>query len=270
MSLEASSPPVPSYDTWPVIAHVETDRYCDYCGYNLNTQVVRRDPDLQLLLVRCPECGRLHPAGELLTSRYIWFRRWALSIAIVWIIILLGLLILLTIMQGALCRMPLEVLSGWDKIMTATGEKWVRQPQLDAELKVQVYFWGGLGSVTLGGLMGLLAVVCCYHLRRSRYYLFFFVWALLIGGVIVGVWRSEEPQLLIWGLPHILRQSLIYLIGAVAAIIWGRAFARWMLTIILPPKIRQVMSFLWLVDGLPPPAIPAAGEKEATSLSSPA
>jgi len=48
----------------PVIGHVQTDTFCEGCGYNLHTQAVVREARLGILICRCPECGAACKAAD--------------------------------------------------------------------------------------------------------------------------------------------------------------------------------------------------------------
>ena len=65
------------FERLPVIAHIETDRFCQRCSYNMRTQAVRRDPRTELLLARCPECGRFDSVRDHVTATKAWVQRLA-------------------------------------------------------------------------------------------------------------------------------------------------------------------------------------------------
>jgi hypothetical protein len=64
---------------------LETDHFCD-CGYNLHGQLVTRDERLKFMIVRCPECGRFHPAGHGVAARSLWLGRFATSMLALWLV----------------------------------------------------------------------------------------------------------------------------------------------------------------------------------------
>ena len=78
---------------------VETDAFCD-CGYNLHGQPVWRDEELQILLCRCPECGRHAAAGRFTGIHAAWLHRLSFALIVSWVGFLLGLFIFLTFMLG--------------------------------------------------------------------------------------------------------------------------------------------------------------------------
>ncbi len=58
------------------------------------------------------------------------------------------------------------------------------------------------------------------------------------------------PGLIDWAREYIVGFALVRLIGALLAVWAGRPFARLTVRIFLPPRIRSVLAFLWLADGL--------------------
>ena len=79
------------FEHWPAIAQVQTDRFCDHCGYNLHTQAIRREPRTQVLMIRCPECGRFHPASEAGVRLAVWSRRLASVAIVLWVLCVISL-----------------------------------------------------------------------------------------------------------------------------------------------------------------------------------
>lgn len=72
---------------------VETDAFCEQCGFNLHTQPVWRDERLGILVCRCPECGGHQAAGTLTTVGYSWLSRLALAGMFVWVTLVFSLLV---------------------------------------------------------------------------------------------------------------------------------------------------------------------------------
>ncbi|MEM8874298.1 MAG: hypothetical protein AAGD32_08555 [Planctomycetota bacterium] len=72
------------------MAQVETDLFCNECGFNLHAQRVWRDERLDLLLCRCPECGRHHPAGQVVSATRPWLRRFGILLLSVWVLGVIG------------------------------------------------------------------------------------------------------------------------------------------------------------------------------------
>ena len=68
---------------------VEADQFCP-CGYNLHGQRVTFDERLDIPVVRCPECGKWHPAGHGSTAMRPWLARLATVLLAVWCLFNLG------------------------------------------------------------------------------------------------------------------------------------------------------------------------------------
>ena len=71
------------------------------------------------------------------------------------------------------------------------------------------------------------------------------------------IWQAEAPELVDWGTPYIVAHAAAHLAGGLLGVVFGRPFARLLATLLLPPRLRQVLAFLWLTDGKQPPAIAA-------------
>ncbi|MEM7809580.1 MAG: hypothetical protein AAF561_15835 [Planctomycetota bacterium] len=77
------------------LAVVETDVFCS-CGYNLHGQRTQVDERLGFVTVRCPECGKWHPANQYATSNSVWLRRFATFVLFCWVLALLLILLAAT------------------------------------------------------------------------------------------------------------------------------------------------------------------------------
>lgn len=62
---------------------IQADQFCG-CGYNLHGQRVSFDERLEFPVVRCPECGKWHPAGHGSTALRPWLARLATVALAVW------------------------------------------------------------------------------------------------------------------------------------------------------------------------------------------
>jgi hypothetical protein len=83
----APSPATP-HDT-PTGYHIQADRPCARCGFNLFGQPIVREPHYNLTAARCPECGQLAALQEY-PALGRWANRWARVLAAAWIVLLLG------------------------------------------------------------------------------------------------------------------------------------------------------------------------------------
>ncbi|MCH9033923.1 MAG: hypothetical protein IID42_05400 [Planctomycetes bacterium] len=95
------------------LACVESDRFCNRCGYNLRTLPIRRDDRTKILLVRCTECGQYQPANDLAAVTRPWLHRVSAFFLILWIVFLVAVYVHLGIAQGAVMYGTLDVLTGW-------------------------------------------------------------------------------------------------------------------------------------------------------------
>jgi hypothetical protein len=177
----------------PPVAYIETDRYCEHCGYNLRTQPVVREPHTQFLVARCPECGRFHPAAEHTSAGRLWLRRLATLLLFLWIVVVAHAGAGVLLAQGAWGMLTLEELTHYRRVpLTA-----------NPAAKTQRY------SYT----------------------------------------REVDPNVANFGL------FMTLILGASAATAGlGGLLARVIVRVVLPPRVRPTLSFLWLVDGKPLPA----------------
>jgi hypothetical protein len=63
---------------------LETDTFCQNCGYNLFGQEVFRDSRLGLLVCQCPQCEQFYPAGIPQTAKSWWSARLAMLCVMAW------------------------------------------------------------------------------------------------------------------------------------------------------------------------------------------
>ena len=77
-SIETHSPAAP-------LAVIETDAFCERCGFNLRSQPIWRDERLGLLVCRCPECGGHQSATGRASALSPWLHRLALLLTIAWV-----------------------------------------------------------------------------------------------------------------------------------------------------------------------------------------
>lgn len=70
------------------LGQLESDRFCDGCGYNLHGQQVWRDERLGIPVCRCPECGRHHAVQQGTTAAVLWLKRLTSVFVIGWVMLL--------------------------------------------------------------------------------------------------------------------------------------------------------------------------------------
>lgn len=71
------------------LGHIVGDRACVKCQFNLVGQPIFRERHYDMTIVRCPECGTVAALQEYpLLGR--WANRWAMLLAALWLLVLLG------------------------------------------------------------------------------------------------------------------------------------------------------------------------------------
>lgn len=275
--------PVIEFDRQPAVAFVETDRYCEGCGYNLRTQPVRRDARTRVLLCRCPECGGFQPVREGVTAGQVWLQRLGTLGLFLWIVTILGIVFGLGAAQVGFIFIPLEELTTHRQVtipspsssqpsassarttvisggrititqsgMTTTYRREVRQtyPYYRAFMALM----HGM-SFALGFVLMMIAVVVFHHWRRWGYVVPAVLVPVATGVLAWEIWWVDCPHLIDWATPMIVAQAGACLAGGLTGILLGRPLARLLVMLLLPPRLRQVLVFLWLSDGKSPPAV---------------
>ncbi|MCH8878396.1 MAG: hypothetical protein IID34_00760 [Planctomycetes bacterium] len=245
----------------PILAYVEVDRYCPHCAYNLRTQPVRRDGPTRLLVARCPECGAFDAVANAMTATKPWLSRLAMLGLLLWIIALLWSIFGLSFAQGAVNYVTLEEFTFWQQGPASSPPAGVllrpyRRVLRPDYLTRDYYFTMSLaifGSFALAFLLIAMLVVVCHHWRRVVFVCFAVVHTLVVSAFVWEIWRHDVPGLFDWGREYIVAFAIVRLVGALAAVWAGRPLARLTVRIFLPPRIRSVLAFLWLADGLEPP-----------------
>lgn len=242
------------------VATVETDRFCDRCGYNLRTRPVLREARTKLLIIRCPECGVFHAAATGHAELRPWLARLGAFALGVWVVGLLAITFATYAIHAGLSFVTLDVLTGWEQVPIASstpnamGFNYVRVYRPPTRPLDQL----GLGvalavSLLLPLACFMLLSMAFHHWRRAV--MVALAIALSMGAYtfvrFVAVEQSPDIVLLApWVIPaHALLSAAGGLIGAT----WGREIARFVLRIVLPPRARSVFAFVWVADGLEPP-----------------
>lgn len=273
----------------PLEAHarIEADLFCDQCGYNLYTQAVRRDERLGILIVRCPECGRFQPAGVASNAQKLWLSRFSSILIAFWCLFLLAIIVLGGMGLGGLQVAHVESLTSseyiapggvnayrqWDaqaqKVIWYSSEtgkpiegqtpEWRRTflPMADVfrdkVASLLIVFLMLLAPLVFGGLLATLM----WHIPRRRYWIGLLLPFIAAVCIIASIHINESDRggkismvAAIVGAAAIEQASLM-LIGALL----GRTVARFFATLLVPPRPRQAIAFLWTVDGKPPPSV---------------
>jgi len=261
-------------DAPSLVGRVETDRFCVGCGYNLHTQGVWRDPATQLLVCRCPECGRFDAVGGTVTAGQLWLHRIGLPLLFVWIIIVIGLPVGLLFGHGALVVETLEELTRYQPASTAPAPTtqmtlpsgqviayqanvpWTRQPRGDFPYRRLVIATLLVVAGQLGFCLVAWVAVVAHHWRRWGYWILASLPPLGVGGLVWYIWAHDFPLLRDWATPYVVGLTLANVVGGALGVYLGRPAMRLVLRLTLPPRIRQTLAFLWIADGKPPPHVP--------------
>ena len=284
-----------AFATQPIVATIEVDRFCEKCGYNLRTQPVRRDPRTEILLCRCPECGRFEYARDGSTAGRVWLNRLGTWMTFGWMaLLILAVLALggahLGLISGTVdeltryrpIQMPPTTVpapqtlpsAGTAAPLVVPGPNGVitvqpivpTPPQIqiantvwkrglaDMTMDRLVFLWMMRGlSLATGYTLVLLLLVAAHHWRRWAYVI---PLLLMAAAAAIPAWflvRHEMPELMNWFKPILAIATGLFVLGGLVAVPTGRPLTRRAATILLPPRLRQVLAFLWLADGKPPP-----------------
>ncbi len=102
------------------ISVVETDTFCESCGFNLMTQRIWREETLGLLVCRCPECGRHHSAQSRSTAGTVWMHRLGTLGLMIW-----GLVVLLVVAGMYFGQIGMQAVAEerltWQRLETKDG-----------------------------------------------------------------------------------------------------------------------------------------------------
>jgi hypothetical protein len=268
-------------------ARFEADFFCTNCGYNLYTQPVTRDERLGILVVRCTECGRYQPAGVASNAARVWLARFAAILLFFWIVCVLGFVFGSTFGLGALQSGHVEALTtsgyftpdgvrlyrGYDP--TARKSIWVRMDNdeqvlidnpvyrrtftVDRELRREPIFFAFICALVLLPpiTFGVVMSVVMWHVRRRWYWLLAAlppIAAVVVMAIyLVDIGDRQENKPLLFAIVGFAVAEQIVMIMLGTRI--GRPIARWIVSLVVPPRPRQALSFLWAADGKTLPSI---------------
>lgn len=230
-----------------LIGLVESDRYCDECGFNLRGQNVFRDGATRLLLVQCSECARLHPANSLTTNaRGSWFRRLSGALLLVWVVALLLMLFIAGVIEAAMQIATTEVLDLTQPVSNV--------PELASRHSLDLSLFAFMSFAIPAACMTLLSVAA-HHWRWWGAVLAAIALPLIPAAIVHQGAHHSFPDSAHRMLPYFLAHTTIQIAGGVAGATLGRPLVRVLATLFVPPRARQALGFLWLADGKPPPAL---------------
>ena len=267
---------------------LEVDAFCAACGYNLHGQIVSLDERLGFPVCRCPECGRYHPAGAAVTSNSLWLRRFAAGLLAIWIIVVLVATFLLTLAMGGMQVAGVETFTyfrmiapdgrpvvqgnlpkggGFGYMIAGTDivvphPKFIQTTQPPPETDPQNIAGTSqlvgllLLSLFLGFLAATLLVTFLWHWRRRRYLTAIALPIIAAGFVLNAYIRDDQyTNIRTWVINRVLLMFAIQCAGIILGILFGRKISRSLVRMVIPPKPRQMLAFLWLTDGKSPPPI---------------
>ncbi len=242
---------------------LETDLFCHGCGYNLHGQSVYYDERLGFLICRCPECGRFHPAAMGVSVSRPWLAR--LGVGLVANLVLFYLLVLGLggLFTGICMYIHLDEYSVRSYSSQISGPVRTMRPAHNRQTVGSDSFepwesdWMIAVAVVagLGLFMGAFTSIVAWHLNRweRRWFLLLPV---LTAVAVWLIWQAEYELTLIaaWSMRVIALYAVCSMFAMWTGQLIGRPIGRQVVRLLIPPKLRQHVAFLWRCDGLPLPA----------------
>lgn len=299
-------------DQGPAVGVVETDLFCEACGFNLHTQRVWRDPRLGLLVARCPECATHHAVSTHTSAGRNWVQRLALLGLLFWSAIALSFIagvfglsigIYVGAEEGLLYRSD-ETIDGQfvtesmvnnamvtpvagDPQKVIAGDQIVNRMRLTPLLTGRYppnssrYRYGRYSGwpeiIIVGSLLAAAWLMCSTLLAAGswfwprRWRAAWLVMPILSAAFVYLMLRDNAESQRQWNpnasfdLTLSLRLLAVMMVLQVATMAIGlqigRPFCRFLLTVLIPPKSRQLFAFLWHCDGK---SMPSAGPEKST------
>ena len=287
-----------------ITGRIETDAFCERCGFNLHRQPVVRDARLNILVTRCPECGAHQAAGRMTTSGRAWLSRVATVALTLWMCAVAA-----GILGGFLCSMGLtggasETLVSKRYYVAGTGDEvtddyasnghvWRRasdsqEVPLNGDQVVARFQWipaiGGparpenvftgydvppQGLLVMSMIFGMLIFGCGTIAAAMTWFWrpgWRWAWLLLpllagVAAIALNAVSAPARRYSNYGL-EIARtegESLAYVamiavtlaqtVVLAAGLLVGRPLVRLFVSIVVPPRSRQLFAFLWHADG---------------------
>lgn len=229
----------------PLVGQIETDRFCDECGFNMRTLPVWRDSRTRLLLAKCTECGRIHHAAALTLAVRTWQSRIGVLFVVLWMALIVAATFLLGTIETALPMVTLDELTEWSPAGRILKVDFREYPEFMSAVLG--------GSAAAGFIMVTLYACAAHHWKRVYLVLFAVVLPLIPMTIAWRGWLHEAPHLELWGWRYILSHTSAQVAGGILAAFFARPVMRLLASAMLPPRSRAALSFLWIADGKPPP-----------------
>jgi hypothetical protein len=251
--IDAATTAAPPADQ--VIGRIETDRYCDECGFNMRTLPVVRDGRTGLLVARCTECGRLAHAATGSTAGRVWLQRLAVLALALWMAAILGATMFLGFIETIMHALTLDELTEW----SPAGR------MLNEDVPHYWLFVSVVLSVSAGAAFIMVSIYACaaHHWKRVLHVAFAVLIPMIPMTIAWRAWRYEAPHLELWAWLYLLAHAGVQVSAGVLGALFGRRAARGLATILLPPRTRTILGFLWLADGKPIPS-PRGGQRDGS------
>lgn len=275
----AGTPAAPA----PRLGELVGDRCCVNCQFNLAGQTITREPHYGLPIITCPECGTIAALQEYpALSR--WVPRFRAAMATLLIIGVLAYATLCALLAHALSygvsRMMAEPWSDYaTRAFPASSAAGPPDPDWWNKLPPSRLFadaggwsagieWGVLWycvpACALAACFGAVWSILLPHLRGWRMLIVPAAIAGLTFLMVAGTWRNWSGRgMNAWVVGqlafHHVRPLLtvlivgIVLLALLLGMFVGRALARRVIVLTLPPRLRIPFSFLWTADGVPLP-----------------
>jgi hypothetical protein len=243
---------------------METDFFCHQCGYNLHGQIVTRDERLDIMICRCPECGCFHPAALGVSATRPWLARLGVILIFWWVTTILAVFGAAGFFQGLMSFAHLEIFTIYDQSDQRNFRfdlpRIVRTPTPQNQYyhERQEVAWKMLGSlsIALSVVFGGFCAAVMWHVPKNRLYLVL-LWPILAALITYWLWWANYniERIVGWSITRLAIYAAVNVAAMAVGLQIGRPVARFLLKVLVPPRLRQHVHFLWTWDGLQPPGI---------------
>jgi hypothetical protein len=220
------------FENTPPTASVETDRYCDGCGYNLRLQPVRRDPRTKIPMARCPECGMFHAAGEGTTAGKLWLYRASRILLLLWVVVGWSSAGLIVMIQAGISYSAAEMIG-----LTFH------------ERNVRMIILAATASLLLGLVAAMICRVAFVHWKWWSFVLASLLWPTLAAFSVWFYMGLDTSPRHVNALICVIGLAGVQTVGGLLGVVVGRPLARAMIVALVPPSARPVLDYLWKIDG---------------------